>query len=88
MSPELFLEVRMQDGKRVMRTRPIKGTLPATGDPNDLVNSEKDAAELAMIVDLMRNDLGRVCDPGSISVRNPRTIETHRTIHHAVGEVS
>ena len=88
MSPELFLEVRMQDGKRVIRTRPIKGTLPATGDPNDLVNSEKDTAELAMIVDLMRNDLGRVCDPGSISVRNPRTIETHRTIHHAVGEVS
>ncbi len=60
-SPELFLARR---GRRVW-TRPIKGTR-ALGDADDLLDSEKDAAEHVMIVDLERNDLARVCEPGSV----------------------
>ena len=60
-SPELFLSRR---GRRV-RTMPIKGTRPA-GGAGELAASEKDAAEHVMIVDLERNDLARVCEPGSI----------------------
>ncbi|HEV8151629.1 MAG TPA: chorismate-binding protein, partial [Solirubrobacteraceae bacterium] len=62
-SPELFLRRR---GREVV-TRPIKGT--TAGDPAALAASEKDRAENVMIVDLMRNDLGRVCEPGSVEVR-------------------
>jgi para-aminobenzoate synthetase/4-amino-4-deoxychorismate lyase len=62
-SPELFLRRR---GREVV-TRPIKGT--TAGDPDALTASEKDRAENVMIVDLMRNDLGRVCEPGSVEVR-------------------
>jgi para-aminobenzoate synthetase component I len=74
-SPELFLQY--DASTRSVTTRPIKGTRPATVDPNELQQSEKDAAELAMIVDLMRNDLGRVCAPGSIRVESHRDIEHH-----------
>jgi para-aminobenzoate synthetase component 1 len=84
MSPELFLAVDAH-GRAV--TRPIKGTRPASGDPRDLLASEKDAAELHMIVDLMRNDLGRVARFGSVAVPAARTIETHARLHHGVGEV-
>lgn len=83
-SPELFLEV---DGAGSVVTRPIKGTRPATMDPMVLRRSEKDAAELNMIVDLLRNDLGRVCAYGSVQVTEPRTIETHPTIHHGVATI-
>lgn len=82
-SPELFLDVR--DGHVI--TRPIKGTLPADADPAQLRDSVKDAAELHMIVDLLRNDLGRVCAYGSVRVRQPRRIETHPTVHHGVATI-
>jgi len=89
-SPELFLELR---GDRVV-TRPIKGTRPRTGDPArdrenccELLASAKEAAELAMIVDLHRNDLGRVCVPGSIQVAQPRRLEAHPTVFHTVADV-
>lgn len=75
-SPELFLEL---DREHRVRTRPMKGTRPS-GDVSlhrDLMESTKDRAELAMIVDLMRNDLGRVCVPGSMRVDVPREIEQH-----------
>ena len=85
MSPELFLRVR-PDGSVV--TRPIKGTRPSHVDARELEESEKDAAELAMIVDLMRNDLGRVADIGSVRVAVPRVLETHSTVHHGVAEIS
>lgn len=85
LSPELFLSVDPAEG--LIRTRPIKGTLPAGADPEDLEKSEKDAAELAMIVDLMRNDLGRVCETGSVKVTKPRTIETHPGVIHGVAEI-
>jgi para-aminobenzoate synthetase component I len=60
-SPELLLARRAD----LVWTRPIKGTRPL-GDHNDLAESEKDAAEHVMIVDLERNDLSRVCEPGSV----------------------
>jgi para-aminobenzoate synthetase component 1 len=83
-SPELFLEV---DPTGRVLTRPIKGTLPAGADPLRLAASAKDAAELHMIVDLMRNDLGRVCAYGSIAVTEARGIETHPTVHHGVATI-
>ncbi len=86
LSPELFLDVVA--GSRRVVTRPIKGTRPAGVPPAELLTSSKDAAELHMIVDLMRNDLGRVCEFGSVRVPAARTIETHPTVHHGVGEVT
>ena len=86
LSPELFLDVDART--RTVRTRPIKGTRPLGTDPGDLASSAKDAAELHMIVDLMRNDLGRVARIGSVSVREPRTLEAHPTVLHAVAEIA
>lgn len=91
VSPELFLRVR---GRAVL-TRPIKGTRPRGADAAEdaaqraaLWASEKDAAELAMIIDLHRNDLGRVCRPGSVRVVAPRRIEAHPRVFHTVGDVA
>ena len=79
ISPELFLDRRGASGRVV--TRPIKGTRPARPDRPDLEldlrASAKDIAELVMIVDLMRNDLGRVCRAGSVVVEELRAIERH-----------
>ena len=89
-SPELFLRVR----RGHVTTRPIKGTRPRTTDvlansraESNLLSSPKDNAELAMIIDLLRNDLGRVCRFGSVRVSDPRAIETHPTVFHLVGTV-
>ncbi|MFW6336522.1 MAG: anthranilate synthase component I family protein [Phycisphaeraceae bacterium] len=89
-SPELFLEVVPDpaSGHRRVTTRPIKGTRPAHAPDEELRHSAKDAAELAMIVDLLRNDLGRVASFGSIRVEEPRTIEHHPTIQHATATVT
>jgi aminodeoxychorismate synthase component I len=85
-SPELFLKVEA-DGQ--ITTRPIKGTRPAEpGMEEQLRHSMKDQAELNMIVDLQRNDLGRVCRIGSVKVPRPRDIETHPTLHHGVATVT
>jgi para-aminobenzoate synthetase component 1 len=85
VSPERFLELR--DGR--VLTRPIKGTRPRGADPaadarlrEELLESPKDDAELAMIVDLERNDLGRVCETGSVRVVAPKTLEVHSTVFH------
>jgi para-aminobenzoate synthetase component 1 len=93
-SPELFLDLAV--GRVV--TRPIKGTRPRraaepeTSDFNcrqrdDLLRSEKDKAELVMITDLERNDLGRVCDYGSVRVTNPRAVEAYEAVYHTVATV-
>ena len=89
-SPELFLRVR---GGHVV-TRPIKGTRRRTGRGADdraaradLLASPKDNAELAMIVDLLRNDLGRLCRFGSIRVTERRRLEAHPTVYHLVATV-
>jgi para-aminobenzoate synthetase component 1 len=85
MSPELFLQVNGETNEII--TRPMKGTRPEHDTPETLLESEKDAAELHMIVDLMRNDLGRICEFGSIEVRDARSIEKHPTVWQCVGEV-
>lgn len=84
-SPELYLRVR-PDG-RIM-TRPIKGTRPRlAGMDRELLASAKDAAELNMIIDLERNDLGRVCDTGTVRVTEAPTIEAHPTVYHGVATI-
>ena len=88
LSPELFLHSTPPPHPRRIITRPIKGTRPAACDPRELRDSIKDQAELNMIVDLMRNDLGRVCEFGSVRVPQPRVIETHPTVHHGVAEIT
>ncbi|MFM9995481.1 MAG: anthranilate synthase component I family protein [Phycisphaerales bacterium] len=75
MSPELFVE--FDPRSRAITTRPMKGTRPGGADPRELAASLKDRAELAMIIDLMRNDLGRVCSFRSVRVPDARTIESH-----------
>jgi para-aminobenzoate synthetase component 1 len=79
-SPERFLRV---DGRRV-ETRPIKGTAVS---PARLRASEKDRAENVMIVDLARNDLGRVCEPGSVVVPELCALEAHPGLVHLVSTV-
>lgn len=64
VSPELFFH---RDGARLV-TEPMKGTAPVETDPSDLLGSAKNRAENLMIVDLLRNDLGRICQPGSVTV--------------------
>lgn len=82
-SPELFLARH----SRTVLSSPIKGTLPIDRDPAVLRASAKDVAENVMIVDLVRNDLGRVCLPGSITV--PELLATHRApaVWHLVSTV-
>lgn len=89
-SPELLLEVA--DG--VARTRPIKGTAPRGADPAEdarlaegLLASPKDRAELGMIVDLERNDLGRVCRAGGVRVGDFPRLESYASVHHLVADV-
>ncbi|MBI4716205.1 MAG: aminodeoxychorismate synthase component I [Planctomycetes bacterium] len=89
-SPELFLELRA--GHVV--TRPIKGTRPrgeeAQSDATHraaLEASDKDRAELNMIVDLLRNDLGRVCRAGSVRVVDAGAVESHPTVFHRVATI-
>jgi anthranilate/para-aminobenzoate synthase component I len=84
-SPELFISV---DTHRRIITRPIKGTRPRQpGMEGELRHSVKDQAELNMIIDLERNDLGRICEIGSVRVCQPRTIEAHPTIYHGVATI-
>lgn len=89
-SPEKFMEV--QAGH--VQTRPVKGTRPRGRTPEEderlaqeLISSEKDNAELVMIVDLERNDLGRVCKFGTIRTPQVAALETFPTVHHLVGTV-
>ncbi|MGH7178097.1 MAG: aminodeoxychorismate synthase component I, partial [Tepidisphaeraceae bacterium] len=85
-SPELF--VRVTPDRHII-TRPIKGTRRrGPGMEQELRASEKDQAELAMIVDLCRNDLGRVCEIGSVRVVEARVIEEHPTVYHGVASIA
>jgi para-aminobenzoate synthetase component 1 len=89
-SPELFLKVEREgaSGLRKVTTRPIKGTRhSALGMDKELRDSKKDEAELNMIIDLERNDLGRVCEIGSVKVSQRREIESHPTVFHGVATI-
>jgi len=98
-SPEMFITIN----SGTISTKPIKGTrrryLPHPKNAirrrrmneknyNELLHSEKEKAELNMIVDLERNDLARICLPGTRKVIQPRTIETYPTVLHAVATVA
>ncbi len=90
-SPELLLRRRGD----VVATHPIKGTRPRAADPArdaalaaELVTDAKEQAEHVMIVDLERNDLGRVAVPGSVRVAPRAAVESHPTVHHLVSHVT
>jgi len=94
-SPEMFVTVR--DG--LIQTKPIKGTRPRLDSSHpeasrinaerfhDLLVSEKEQAELNMIIDLERNDVARICKPGTRRVIQPRTIEAYPTVYHGVATI-
>ena len=98
-SPEMFITI-IDD---LIQTKPIKGTRPHLDNAtkpalqakqinarnfNELLGSEKEQAELNMIIDLERNDVAKICRPGTRSVIQPRTIETYPTVFHAVATVA
>ncbi|HSX89268.1 MAG TPA: aminodeoxychorismate synthase component I [Pseudomonas sp.] len=91
LSPERFLQV----SRGQVETRPIKGTRPRDSDPardadyaDDLLSSLKDRAENLMIVDLLRNDLGRSCAIGSVCVPELFALESYPNVHHLVSSVT
>lgn len=91
LSPERFLRLRGAD----VLTQPVKGTRPRGATvvedatlARQLAASEKDKAENLMIVDLLRNDLGRVCETGTIDVNQLFKIESYSNVHHMVSDVT
>lgn len=91
LSPERFIKLRHQQ----IETRPIKGTLPRLADPfadrlqgEKLAQSSKDRSENLMIVDLLRNDIGRVATPGSVKVPELFVVEPFPAVHHLVSTIT
>ncbi len=89
-SPERFVDIR----QGLVKTRPIKGTVPRGSSPEEdltlrkqLEASEKDKSELLMIVDLERNDLSKVCTPGSVKVTELFKTEQYATVYHLVSTI-
>ena len=82
-SPEMFLQIK--NGRII--TQPIKGTARSF-DEKELINSPKEQAELAMITDLLRNDLNTVCRPNSVRVQDSRIISSHADIVHTSAVIS
>lgn len=95
-SPERFIDITVHEGVPQIHTWPIKGTAPrfledAEKDhvaKNDLLKSEKDLAELHMIVDLMRNDLQQVCLPKTVEVPIKHDVKTFQHVHHLQSHVT
>lgn len=101
ISPERFFRLDIggnptsRKGASIITTSPIKGTRPRGTNPTedaalrqDLLTSEKDRAENTMIVDLLRNDIGRVCEFGSVQVEKLCDLEEHPTLFHLVSTIS
>lgn len=91
ISPERFIQL---NGNRI-ETKPIKGTRPRSAETlidlanaQDLANTEKDQAENLMIVDLLRNDIGRVAQPGTVTVPKLFDIESFPAVHHLVSTIN
>jgi len=94
-SPEMFIKI----ANGVIQTKPIKGTRRRVNDTgqgkqinaknfNELLRSKKEQAELNMIIDLERNDVAKICKPGTRAVTQPRTIEAYPTVFHAVATIA
>lgn len=95
ISPELFFEFQKTNGKIHLITKPIKGTRPRHADPmiddelkQSLANSEKDISENLMIVDLLRNDLGKYAQIGTVKTPKRFAIESFKNVHHMVSTVT
>lgn len=101
ISPERFVKLENQntdnysDTTRIIKTSPIKGTRPRGNNPKDdlrlknqLLTSEKDRAENTMIVDLLRNDIGKICEFGSVEVEKLCDLEEHPSLFHLVSTIS
>ena len=94
-SPEQFIRIETNGGDRIITASPIKGTRPRgitpSGDKKlskELISSEKDRAENVMIVDLLRNDLGRICSFGDVRVTSLCNLEQHPSLFHLVSTIT
>ena len=94
-SPERLLRVNQRDDGRWAETRPIAGTHPRSTDPVEddalktrLIESRKERAEHVMLVDLERNDLGRICEPGTVRVDELMAVASYAFVHHIESNVN
>jgi para-aminobenzoate synthetase component 1 len=93
-SPERFFQLITDESGTWIESEPIKGTRPVSQDPDEdrrqqeaLMASSKDAAELNMIVDLLRNDLFRVCQASSVRVLDPGSLHSFSNVHHRIARI-
>ncbi|HET9240322.1 MAG TPA: chorismate-binding protein [Oligoflexus sp.] len=93
-SPERFFRLSTDEAGTRIESEPIKGTRPVSQDPREdrqqqeaLMASSKDAAELNMIVDLLRNDLFRVCQASSVKVLDPGSLHSFSNVHHRIARI-